>query len=304
MTQACIEIRNIHKEFAGKQSKGKRKAVQPFVALEDFTLSVNTGEFVSIVGPSGCGKSTLLDLLAGLDLPTGGAVYLDGDKVTKPDQRIGIVLQGYALFPWRTVKKNIEFGLEIKEVDKKERHRIAQYYIELVGLKGFEDHYPHELSGGMKQRVAIARALAYDPEVLLMDEPFAAVDAQTRETLQEELLRIWSETGKTIIFITHSIDEAIFLSDRVAVMSANPGTLQREIEVDIPRPRSNDRATPRFGALRHEIWELLQTPDKAEDETIEWIVEAPAGTRVVELSEKEQRQREVIQEAKRQLIAV
>jgi NitT/TauT family transport system ATP-binding protein len=254
-----IVIESVNKSFNVRQGKGGRgAAAQPFVAIKDFSLNVHEGEFLSVVGPSGCGKSTLLDLLAGLEPPSGGTIYLDGKPIVGPDQRVGVVLQGYALFPWRTVRKNIEFGLEIKEVEKKERQRISQYYIELVGLGGFEESYPHELSGGMRQRVAIARALAYDPEVLLMDEPFAAVDAQTRETLQEELLSIWEETGKTIVFITHSIDEAIFLSDRIAVMSSTPGSLKRLLKVDLPRPRKGDRSSVRFGQLRHEIWELIQ----------------------------------------------
>jgi NitT/TauT family transport system ATP-binding protein len=272
-TAKRIVIEDVSKFFNTRQGKGKRgAAAQPFVAVRDFSLEVREGEFLSVVGPSGCGKSTLLDLLAGLESPSGGTIYLDGKPVTGPDQRVGIVLQGYALFPWRTVRKNIEFGLEIKEVDKKERRRISQYYIELVGLAGFEESYPHELSGGMRQRVAIARALAYDPEVLLMDEPFAAVDAQTRETLQEELLSIWERTGKTVVFITHSIDEAIFLSDRIAVMSSSPGSLKRLLEVDLPRPRKGDRASARFGRLRHEIWELIQQDGQGQRELEERLV--------------------------------
>lgn len=167
-------------------------------------------------------------------------------------------MQGYALFPWRTVRKNVEFGLEIKKVPKQNRGPISQKYIEMVGLKNFADRYPHELSGGMKQRVAIARALAYDPEVLLMDEPFAAVDAQTRETLQEELLRIWEQTKKTIIFVTHGIDEAVFLADRVAVMSSHPGTIKEIVTINLPRPREGIRSSADFGWIRHKIWELLQ----------------------------------------------
>jgi NitT/TauT family transport system ATP-binding protein len=267
-----LSINRINKSFAQKNKGRKGAAEQPFVAIQDLSLNVHEGEFISVVGPSGCGKSTLLDLLAGLDRPTSGSVLVDGDELVGPDQRIGIVLQGYALFPWRTVRRNIEFGLEIKEVDKRERREISQHFIELVGLQGFEDNYPHELSGGMKQRVAIARALAYDPEVLLMDEPFAAVDAQTRETLQEELLRIWQKTNKTIVFITHSIDEAIFLSDRIAVISESPGTLKRLIRVNIPRPRNAARVSAEFSSLRHEIWSLLQptntTPSKLEQEQV------------------------------------
>ncbi|MDR1714034.1 MAG: ABC transporter ATP-binding protein [Coriobacteriales bacterium] len=257
-----IRIEHIGKTFIGK-SRSRRERLEAFVAVEDFNLSVRAGEFLSIVGPSGCGKSTLLDLLAGLERPSSGNIYVNNKPVTGPEQEIGIVLQGYALFPWRTVRKNVEFGLEIKELPKSERQAVSQRYIDLVGLSGFEDSYPYELSGGMKQRVAIARALAYDPDVLLMDEPFAAVDAQTREVLQEELLRIWGQTGKTIVFITHSIEEAIFLSDRIAVMSSNPGTVKEVIEVDIPRPRNADRASKGFNVLRHRIWELLQQDESA-----------------------------------------
>ncbi|MDR1082567.1 MAG: ABC transporter ATP-binding protein [Coriobacteriales bacterium] len=268
-----IVIEGVSKLFNARQSKGRRTAAaQAFVAIEDFSLNVREGEFLSVVGPSGCGKSTLLDLLAGLESPSGGTIYLDGNPLVGPDQRVGIVLQGYALFPWRTVRKNIEFGLEIKEVEKKERQRISQHYVELVGLGGFEERYPHELSGGMRQRVAIARALAYDPEVLLMDEPFAAVDAQTRETLQEELLGIWERTRKTVVFITHSIDEAIFLSDRIAVMSSCPGSLKRLLEVNLSRPRKGDRASARFSQLRHEIWELIQQDNQGQRKFEERLV--------------------------------
>ncbi len=174
----------------------KAEAARDFIALKDINLEVQKGEFLVLVGPSGCGKSTLLDILAGLAHPTSGAVYIDGKQVTGPALDRGIVLQGYALFPWRTVRQNVEFGLEIKKVPKGQRKAISDHFISLVGLDGFADRFPHELSGGMKQRVAIARALAYDPDVLLMDEPFAAVDAQTRENLQDELLRIWEATKK------------------------------------------------------------------------------------------------------------
>lgn len=216
-----------------------------------------------MVGPSGCGKSTFLDILAGLSKPTSGNVYIDGKPITGPALDRGIIMQGYALFPWRTVEKNIEFGLEIKNIPKEKRREISKKFINLVGLKGFENRYPHELSGGMKQRVAIARALAYDPEVLLMDEPFAAVDAQTRESLQEELLNIWEKTNKTIIFITHSIEEAVFLADRVVVMTANPGRIKEIINIKLSRPRINSqiRTSQEFNSTRNRIWELLHGND-------------------------------------------
>jgi len=255
--QAKIVARNIRQVYKIKDSDGS--GVAEFVAIKQFDLTVKQGEFLAIVGPSGCGKSTFLDMVAGLTKPNSGEIFIDGKLITGPALDRGIVLQGYALFPWRTVQKNVEFGLEIKKVPAKERQEISKRFIELVGLEKFADRYPHELSGGMKQRVAIARALAYDPEVLLMDEPFAALDAQTREILQEELLRIWETTKKTVIFVTHGIDEAVFLADRVAVMTANPGTLKEIVEIDLPRPRDNSvRSSAEFGWFRHKIWELLQ----------------------------------------------
>lgn len=255
---AKIVVKDINRVFHLK--KTKTEPARDFVALKGINLEVKSGEFLALVGPSGCGKSTLLDILAGLAHQSSGDVFIDGRKVTGPALDRGIVLQGYALFPWRTVRQNVEFGLEIKKVAKGERKDISSHFIKLVGLEGFEDRFPHELSGGMKQRVAIARALAYDPEVLLMDEPFAAVDAQTRETLQDELLRIWDETKKTIVFVTHSIEEAAFLADRVAVLTTNPGTIREIVKIDLPRPRHNSdiRSSAEFGWVRHKIWELLQ----------------------------------------------
>jgi NitT/TauT family transport system ATP-binding protein len=253
-----ISVKNINQVFHINRPSGE--GTTEFVALQDVNLEVKQGEFLVIVGPSGCGKSTLLDMIAGLAHPNSGEIYIDNKLITGPALDRGIVLQGYALFPWRTVQENVDFGLEIKGVPKNERPEISQGYIELVGLKGFETRYPHELSGGMKQRVAIARALAYNPEVLLMDEPFAAVDAQTRETLQDELLRIWEETHKTIVFVTHSIDEAVFLGDRVAVMSVNPGKIKEVVNINLPRPRhiADIRSSAEFGWARHKIWDLLQ----------------------------------------------
>lgn len=251
-----IIARNIRRVYQIKRTPNEEAT--EFEAIRKLDLTVKQGEFLAIVGPSGCGKSTFLDMVAGLAKPNSGEIYMDGKLITGPALDRGIVMQGYALFPWRTVRKNVEFGLEIKKVPQKERREISQQYLELVGLKNFEDRYPHELSGGMKQRVAIARALAYDPEVLLMDEPFAAVDAQTREVLQEELLRIWEKTKKTIVFVTHGIDEAVFLADRVAVMTANPGTIKEIVTINLPRPRDGIRSSADFGWIRHKIWELLQ----------------------------------------------
>ena len=237
---------------------------QKFTAIKDFSLSIDKGEFISIVGPSGCGKSTLLDIISGLSKANSGNIFIDGNTITGPALDRGFVMQGYALFPWRTVRRNVEFGLELKKIPKKERANISQEYLELVGLKGFEERYPHELSGGMKQRVAIARSLAYDPEVLLMDEPFAAVDAQTRETLQDELLRIWEKTNKTIIFVTHSIEEAVLLADRVVVLTKNPGTIKKVVEINLPRPRTNAemRVSTDYSWITNNVWELLQETQK------------------------------------------
>lgn len=253
-----IVASNIAKIFHVRRTEGN--GTMEFTAIKDLNLVVRRGEFITIVGPSGCGKSTFLDMLAGLNHPTSGEIHIDGKQITGPALDRGIILQGYALFPWRTVWENVAFGLEIKKIPKKERRRISLEFINLVGLQGFEDRYPYELSGGMKQRVAIARALAYDPEVLLMDEPFAAVDAQTRETLQDELLRIWEETQKTIIFVTHSIDEAVLLADRVAVMSTNPGTIKEIVEIKLTRPRrvGDIRNSADFTWIRHKVWTLLQ----------------------------------------------
>ena len=236
-----------------------------FQALKDFTLSINKGEFIAIVGPSGCGKSTLLDIISGLVKAEAGSISIDGKIVDGPALDRGFVMQGYALFPWRTIRKNVEFGLELKKIPKSERKKISDEFIELVGLQGFEDRYPHELSGGMRQRVAIARSLAYDPEVLLMDEPFAAVDAQTRENLQDELMRIWAKTNKTIIFVTHSIEEAVLLADRVVIMTKNPGTIKEVVHIDLPRPRTNSdmRLSADYKWITNKVYEYLH--DKVDD---------------------------------------
>ncbi|SDS56799.1 NitT/TauT family transport system ATP-binding protein [Paenibacillaceae bacterium GAS479] len=253
---AKISFQNVTKRFQVREGRG----VSEFTAMDGVNLDVRPGEFMAVVGPSGCGKSTLLDLLAGLSHPTSGQILLDGHPVTGPGLDRGIVFQQYALFPWRTAGANIEFGLEAKGFGPKERRERARHYLALVGLSGFENRYPHELSGGMKQRVAIARSLAFDPDVLLMDEPFAALDAQTRESLQTELLSIWEQTGKTILFITHGIDEAVYLGQRVAVMTARPGKIKRIIDIPLGK-RSEDediRSGAEFGALRHEIWSELR----------------------------------------------
>jgi NitT/TauT family transport system ATP-binding protein len=254
-----IEFENIRKDFTVKDRRGTRQTTR-FTALEGIDLQIAAGEFVVLVGPSGCGKSTLLDLLGGLTRPTGGRILLDGAPVTGPGLDRGIVFQQYALLPWRTALGNVEFGLEATGVPRRQRATQAREFLDLVGLSGFEDRHPHELSGGMRQRVAIARSLAYDPDVLLMDEPFAALDAQTRESLQDELLRIWQRTGKTVVFITHGIDEAVYLGQRVAVMTSRPGRIKQIVPVTLGSRTATDdpRSSPEFARHRHEIWSLVQ----------------------------------------------
>lgn len=230
-----------------------------FLALKDVSLSIGRGEFVTIVGPSGCGKSTLLMLIAALLRPSAGSITLNGAPVTVPGPDRALVFQDFALLPWRTVQKNVEVGLELKRVSRSEREKVARRYLELVALQGFADRYPHQLSGGMRQRVAIARALCVDPEILLMDEPFGALDAQTRQVMGSELLRMWEDDRKTIIFVTHDLDEAIYLADRIIVMSASPGRIIREIPVRLSRPRDLDiRNTLEFLEYRRMIWDLLE----------------------------------------------
>ena len=258
MTSA-LKLDHVRKVFPAQNHPNSKNYKPEFIAVENVTLDIQSGEFVSIVGPSGCGKSTLLDLIAGLTKPSDGQILLNGKQITQPGLDRGIVFQQYALYPWLTALENIEFGLEAKGVSKKERRQKATYYLELVGLSGFEKHFPSELSGGMKQRVAIARSLAYEPEILLMDEPFAALDAQTRETLQEELLNIWKSSKKTIVFITHSIDEAIYLSQRVAIMTSRPGRIKDIIEIpqSLQAKEQDVRAKPEYGQIRHQIWSQL-----------------------------------------------
>ncbi len=229
----------------------------PTVALEKFNLDVADGEFVCVVGPSGCGKSTYLRILAGLDTPSSGAILIrPGADPSKPLN--SVVFQEYAVFPWKTVIENVAFGLQMRGVGKTERLQVALHWLERVGLRKFAGYYPHQTSGGMKQRVSIVRALANDPEVLLMDEPLGALDAQTRIVLQDELLRIWEETRKTVVYITHSLDEAILLGDRVILMTAHPGRHLATFPIDIARPRTADTInTPRFAELRSAIWDLL-----------------------------------------------
>ena len=241
--EVSISFEDLTKVFV----KGKKQVV----ALRNFSLDIREGEIICLLGPSGCGKTTVLRILAGLETPSSGGVLLNGKPVKKAGPDRGMVFQEFALFPWRSVRKNIEFGLEVKGVPPEKRSTSSSRYIELVGLKGFEDSHPRELSGGMKQRVGIARALANEPAVLLMDEPFGSLDAQTRNLMQKELLRIWAATGKTILFVTHSVDEAVFIADRIVVMTARPGMVREVIEVGLPRPR--DRTSREFIAVRGKV---------------------------------------------------
>ena len=229
------------------------------LAVDGFELQVQKGEFVTIVGPSGCGKSTMLLVLDGLILPSAGKVIIDGKPVKGPAPDRALVFQEFALLPWRTVESNIMLGLELqRKYTSAQMRDLACHYIQMVGLRGFERHYPHQLSGGMRQRVGLARALAVNPKILLMDEPFAALDAQTREIMSEELLRIWAQEKKTVFFVTHSIEEAVFLADRVVVMSCLPGRVKEIIPVHLPRPRSlSIKDDHHFVQLRRHIWNLL-----------------------------------------------
>ena len=249
---AYIQARNVNLTF-----RPPNRA--PLRALGGFDLDVEEGEFLSIVGPSGCGKSTFLNILLGLIKPDSGELTMMGRKIAGPGTDRAMVFQEFGLLPWRTVRHNIELGLELKKVPAGKRHATADRLIALVGLAGFDGHYPHELSGGMKQRVGLARALATDPDVLLMDEPFAALDAQTRDLMQVELLRIWREARKTVLFVTHQIDEAIYLSDRVMVMSKRPGRAKKTFAIDLARPRDYEmRVTREFNDLKLEIWNTLK----------------------------------------------
>jgi ABC-type nitrate/sulfonate/bicarbonate transport system ATPase subunit len=248
---AKLQVQQISKVYRG----GGREVV----AIDGIDLAIGNREFATILGPSGCGKSTLLRIVAGLAKPSSGVVRLDGEPIGGPGRDRGMVFQSYTLFPWLTVGENIQFGLDLSGVGKARREETAREFIEKVGLRGFENAYPKALSGGMKQRVAIARALANNPDVLLLDEPFGALDAQTRALMQELLTQVWEELHKTILFVTHDVEEAIFLSDRVFVMTARPGRIKAEIPVPLPRPRSYDlKASETFLALKQQALTLIR----------------------------------------------
>jgi NitT/TauT family transport system ATP-binding protein len=253
-----LEIKNLCKTYIDSE---EHQTVQ---ALINVNLSVMNGEFLSIIGPSGCGKTTLLRIIAELEQHTTGEVFINGDQLTEPWSHVGFVFQEYALFPWRTVSENIEFGLEMKNVPKQDRRQRALEYIHNFGMDGFEDKYPKELSGGMKQRVAIARTLINNPSIILMDEPFGSLDSQTRNTMQEFLLSIWQNSNRTILFVTHNIDEAVFLSNRVIGLSKRPGSIKFSLEIEIPMPR--DRTSSEFNQYRKEILKFLQRERSSPDE--------------------------------------
>ena len=238
---------------------GEPGAIGSVVALDNVSFEIPDNRFCAILGHSGCGKTTLLNIAAGFEQTTKGVVTVDGTPIREPGWQHTMIFQDYALFPWMSVAQNIAFGLEMKNIPRPERARVTRHHVELVGLQGFEHKLPHHLSGGMRQRVAIARALAVGPRVLLMDEPFAALDAQTRDLMQVELLRIWREARKTVLFVTHQIDEAIYLSDRVMVMSKRPGRAKKSFIVELTRPREYEmRVTPEFNDLKLEIWNTLK----------------------------------------------
>ena len=242
-----IEIQGVTKSYETREGS--------FLALEEVNLDVEKNEFICVVGPSGCGKTTLMNIIAGLNPPSTGTVKVRGESVTGPGKGKGVVFQQYALYPWLTVEKNVEFGLRMKGVEKEKRREIAQKYIKIVGLEKFAKSYPKELSGGMKHRVAIARAYTTGPEVLLMDEPFGALDAQTRAQLQENLLNTWQQEKKTCFFITHDVEEAVLLSTKVIIMSAGPGRIREIVDVHLPYPRDQEtKLTPEFNELKNQIW--------------------------------------------------
>jgi len=246
-----LEIRDISRKFPVPGQ-------EPIEALSGITLTVNDKEFLSILGPSGCGKTTLLRIIGGLDSASSGSITLNGASITRRSSRMAMIFQEYSLYPWRTVLENVTFGLEIQNMENRPAKDLGMEYLHLVGLAEFAERYPYELSGGMRQRVAVARAMAIDPEILLMDEPFGALDAQTRNLLQKELLDIWHKTKKTIIFVTHSVDEAVYLADRLVVLTSRPGRVCEIIPIDLGRPR--DRTSADFALVRRKVLDLIAQP--------------------------------------------
>jgi NitT/TauT family transport system ATP-binding protein len=250
--QPKVQVQNLVKTY-------KSRAIERMLALNDVNLDIKAGEFISLLGPSGCGKTTLLKIIGGLIRYDSGAVVIDNEPVVAPSPKVAMVFQNFGLFPWRTVRGNVEFGLEAAGIGKKERTEAAAHYIDLVGLSKFKDSHPSQLSGGMQQRVGLARALAVKPEILLMDEPFGALDAHTRELLQFEMLSILTKTQATIILVTHSVDEALVLSDRIAIFSPSPGTIMEVLDVDLPHPRGEAvKSLPRYAEMRLHVWDALR----------------------------------------------
>lgn len=260
MVEHRLEFRNVTKRFAAQ-----KRGDPPIIAVQNLDIAVADGEVVSIIGPSGCGKSTLLNMGSGLDPASEGEVFVDGEKVIKPNEHVAFMLQKDLLLPWRTIRQNVEFGLEIRGVPARERQAIATDLLNKCRLPGFIDHYPHQLSGGMRQRAALARTLAVDPAVLLLDEPFSALDAQTKMVLQNDLARTLDDTKKTALFVTHDLVEAIALSDRVLVMSQRPGTIVKEFVIDIPGRRMpmDRRKSPKIGPYVAELMDLLHIDEEA-----------------------------------------
>jgi NitT/TauT family transport system ATP-binding protein len=248
---AVVEVEHLSKVFA--------RGSQRVEAIRDLSFSVADGEFVAIVGPSGCGKSTFLHILGGFVGYDGGSMHVDGREINGPGPDRGMMFQDLALFPWRTVEGNVGWALEAQRRPRTERAATVARYLDLVGLSAFRHHYPNELSGGMRQRVALARVLAFDPGVLLMDEPFGALDAQTRELMQEELQRVWAQSRKTVLFVTHDIEEAVYLGDRVLLFTARPGEIKADISIGLPQPRAIEvKKSAEFVAYRNSIWDLLR----------------------------------------------
>jgi NitT/TauT family transport system ATP-binding protein len=250
---AVIEAVGVGKTYPGSDGH------PPFTALQGADLTIREGEFISLIGPSGCGKTTLLKMIDGLMPYDQGELRVLGAPVTGPGPERAVVFQNFALLPWLTVLDNVAFGLRLRGMDKEEREQIAHRNIEMVGLKGFATAYPRQLSGGMQQRVGLARALSVDPSILLMDEPFGSLDAQTRNLMQADLLRVWDASRKTVVFVTHAMDEAVFLSDRVVLMATRPGRVSEIIDIDLPRPRTDEtRTDPRFVELTSYVWDRLR----------------------------------------------
>ena len=257
------EVKRLALEVTGVR-KSYTKDGRTLAVVDVDRFSVRDGEFVTVIGPSGCGKSTLLHIMGGFIPAEAGAIQVHGRQVNGPGPDRGMMFQEFALFPWKTVAGNVSWGLEAQGFEKSRITETVDAYLEMIGLTEFRNHYPAELSGGMKQRVALARVLAFNPEVLLMDEPFGALDAQTRETMQEELTRLWERTGKTIVFVTHDIDEAVYLGDRVVVLTARPGRIREEVKIDLPRPRSLEiKKSLQCHEYRNYIWDLIRQESRA-----------------------------------------